>query len=665
MKNRFLVCFAFVIMLLNTICCSNSNKEAFTITWKNWDGDILEIDNDVPYGSIPSYDSDIPTKEGTNDYNYVFDGWSPAVSKVTENKTYAAVFKEERIKYTLLFDLDGGSSPSYVSSKEVFSLNLSDFFFDVSKMGYSFRGWSYNGSVVFDEDGNQLSYPTMASEMQFVAIFNQKVKLTITTNMKEAGTIVGDGEYPYNTCVDISVNTYLGYSFVGWYSSNSYLSNSINYQIMLWEEDVTIEARFKLSSFTFNAYVNAPHLGSILVKYQGNTQYSTFSKAYDYTQSITVSVYSKTDVRFLGWYDEDGNVITTNISYSFSMPNYNYTLEARWNYFTISYVLNGGENNKLNPDSYALESGTINLYEPQRYNYKFIGWYLDDKLLTSIDSNIGKNIVLIAKWKMIPVLIDEKISYGLYPQENINDSEIISKLNNLQETNEKGWYFLDGEYYVKDVAVERDREYIHYFSSGTEIICGETYWFKCSPIKWNIISLSDNLYTLASSMLIDYQMFDQNYNNYDKSDIRRWLNNYFYNVAFDGSDDYIVETLVDNSSQTTDYPNNNYCCDDTLDKVSLVSASESCNKAFKTSDYMRAISGIYNHKGQRTTYQPATYYPYTYCGIYWTRSPSHSSGTGVNLSILTGSDTEGTGDFGISSTNKFHYVRPRIVIELY
>ncbi len=64
----------------------------YTITWKNYDGTILEIDSDVAYGTTPSYDGATPTKAGDTQYSYTFDGWSPTLTKVTSNQTYTAKF---------------------------------------------------------------------------------------------------------------------------------------------------------------------------------------------------------------------------------------------------------------------------------------------------------------------------------------------------------------------------------------------------------------------------------------------------------------------------------------------------------------------------------------------------------------------------------------------
>ena len=59
----------------------------YTITWKNRDNTVLETDQNVPYGSTPTYNGSTPTYNGQR-----ATGWSPAVSSVTGNQTYTATY---------------------------------------------------------------------------------------------------------------------------------------------------------------------------------------------------------------------------------------------------------------------------------------------------------------------------------------------------------------------------------------------------------------------------------------------------------------------------------------------------------------------------------------------------------------------------------------------
>lgn len=79
----------------------------FTITWKNWDGTLLQTYK-VPYGTQAEWLSTNPTREKNVDYTYDFTGWSPALGKVTSDVTYTATYEAKQIKYTITFVQDGG-----------------------------------------------------------------------------------------------------------------------------------------------------------------------------------------------------------------------------------------------------------------------------------------------------------------------------------------------------------------------------------------------------------------------------------------------------------------------------------------------------------------------------------------------------------------------------
>ena len=133
----------------NSSSNTTSKEENFyVVTWKNYDGTILEIDENVLKGSTPSYDGEIPLKNEDDKYTYTFNGWSPNLSEVISDITYTATFKEDLKIYNLVVtSLD--TSKGNVSVKgtpnfgEEIVVNASP------SEGYDFVGWyDDNNSLV-------------------------------------------------------------------------------------------------------------------------------------------------------------------------------------------------------------------------------------------------------------------------------------------------------------------------------------------------------------------------------------------------------------------------------------------------------------------------------------------------------------------------------------
>ena len=186
-----------------------------------------------------------------------------------------------------------------------------------------------------------------------------------------------------------------------------------------------------------------------------------------------------------------------------------------------------------------------------------------------------------------PVISSDKryVTYGLYPQTvlvNVND--IYATLESDAVLCSNGWYYYNDEYYAKTTAYLSD-ETNTTFDNGNSVVNGETYWFKCEPISWKLCLRYDGYYFCLATKLLDagcyyhdideYRIIDGKDiqpNNYMYSDIRAWLNNEFYNGAFDSRDEFIITDEVDNtrsSCDSSESAQNKYTCPNTHDKVYL------------------------------------------------------------------------------------------------
>ncbi len=77
----------------------NPVPRKYTIRWMNG-SQSLETDYSVPYGTIPEYNGETPTKDDPR-ITYTFEGWSPRVEAVAGDQDYFAVFSSKTRMYTV------------------------------------------------------------------------------------------------------------------------------------------------------------------------------------------------------------------------------------------------------------------------------------------------------------------------------------------------------------------------------------------------------------------------------------------------------------------------------------------------------------------------------------------------------------------------------------
>jgi hypothetical protein len=121
------------VMCVTLVSCSEKNEsKGYTITWKNIDEEILEVDENVSQGSMPSFDGKTPTMESDGQFDYVFSGWEPNLVEVTEDKVYYATFEKSYLhsEYNGSYVLKQIITEK-ISSGDKTTYKLGDFYFGV------------------------------------------------------------------------------------------------------------------------------------------------------------------------------------------------------------------------------------------------------------------------------------------------------------------------------------------------------------------------------------------------------------------------------------------------------------------------------------------------------------------------------------------------------
>jgi uncharacterized repeat protein (TIGR02543 family) len=112
---------------------------------------------------------------------------------------------------------------------------------------------------------------------------------------------------------------------------------------------------------------------------------------------------TKDGYTFAGWFTDD-DTFQEEWTFASDTVSEAFTLHAKWteNEYTITYNLDGGDNNVGNPATFGITDLDITLLDATKDSYTFGGWYTEDtyeNLVTSI-TTIG-NVVLYAKFTVI------------------------------------------------------------------------------------------------------------------------------------------------------------------------------------------------------------------------------------------------------------------------
>lgn len=165
----------------------SANVNEYTITWCNYDGSVLKVDENVPYGTEIYYTGETPSKPSTIDHVYYFETWEPEVVPVTGNATYTAVYQElDRYYHITWKNYDGSTlkvnSVPYGTVPEYDGINPTKP--EDTGYTYSFSGWSPEVVAVTGEATYTAQYNAVPKT--FSVIFYDEDGTTVIENQTVA-----------------------------------------------------------------------------------------------------------------------------------------------------------------------------------------------------------------------------------------------------------------------------------------------------------------------------------------------------------------------------------------------------------------------------------------------------------------------------------------------
>ncbi len=549
---------------------------------------------------------------------YTINGWTDENDKTVIFGNDGTVFVDSAYiyakttpnRYKISYDARGGevkNSSSEVTFDSKYTLDVP------TKTGYSFLCWamsvydSQSGYSTEQEltfrDGLSCTFYTFDKDITAYAKYEvNSYNVNVESNDNSAGTVFGAGEYNFWSDVTVKATTNDGYTWLGWYDGDTKLTDDLSYTFNMPSENKTYTAIWIKCPVTLTK--NIDEAGTV-----SGVEKTVLGK------ETTITASTNNGYTWKGWYDGDTK-LTDELFYTFNMPSESKTFTAKFEMCTAHTPDDNCVCTKCEITAHAIKNGNYCRH-------------------------------------------DNDIYFGSYPQTKVTDNDITTALNNMAGTlpassNSADWtaygYYIDGSvsnfmwYIDKEYNGEKYRgvyftSYRPYYTTASSsdknsnqddngYYTSTVYWFKYEPIKWTILNETDGKALILADLALDSQQYYRSdysgtqtrngrsvyANDYVESDIRKWLNDTFYNTAFNDLQKALIETTaIDN--KTTGYNTNTYNSNqiNTEDKIFLLSYKDVFSSYFSSNSARQKQSTDYAKSQGCYTYNGNCY--------WWLRSP--------------------------------------------
>ena len=401
----------------------NSVPHKCTVTWKNGDS-VLETDENVEYGTTPTYDGVEPTKAADAQYSYVFAGWTPEVVAANGDVTYTAVFTSVLNKYTVTWkngdttletdeNVEYGTIPTYNGEEPQKAAD--------AQYVYVFSGWS---PVVSEVVGNVTYVAQFISAPNSYTIVWKNGDTTLETdeNVTYGSTPSYDGTTPTK-----AATAQYTYTFSGWTPQISSVTGSVTYQAQFTET-------LRTYTVTFYSEDGLTVLDTVTVEYGSNAVYSKSTPVKNATAGHTYVFEKWVTAQGGSVADDLTNVIGDRSVYAsfkeFVRTVTVYIVSNNTDYGTVSVsTLNNvpyGATITVNGNTVTINGQTVTANAntaTAQYTYTFANWTADatvgnDTIITANFSRFVNSYTITWKNGDDTLETDENVAYGTTPVYN-------------------------------------------------------------------------------------------------------------------------------------------------------------------------------------------------------------------------------------------------------
>jgi uncharacterized repeat protein (TIGR02543 family) len=586
---------------------------------------------------------------------------------------YVAKFSTNSYAVAITADSTMGSATGAGTYAYKGSVSLSA----TANSGYTFSGW-YDGQTlissanpyVFAMPYNDLAYTAKFTINSYtVSLISSEVATT------PAGTceVSGAGTYAFGSSATISAVPAAGYGFLGWYDGSTLVSSSNSYTFTVPAKNISYVAK----------YSKKYHVS--VTSFDETKGTITGAGDFAYSSNVTVTGTGLGKYNSVTWYDDSFASVSTDLIYTFAMPEADVNLSADFGTrYTVTFknwdgtVLQRGKWDEGTTPAYS--GSTPTRPSDDLHTYTFSEW-------SPVIASVTMNATYTATYTSSAVPLGDSFALGKYPQTVVEDATLKAALASATDTDSDG-YLEYGSNEYKEVEGTPYESGYKSTSGNTNFVTGTTYYFKVEPIQWKVLSGKGTTTGLVVSEKILTNIAFSTYSNnrtisnstvspsnYKYSTLRAMLNCYddfsysgkgFLDVAFTSEEKTcIATTTVDNSASTANTAFTGFACANTNDKIFALSYMDLCNTDYGfdsgTFTYDMVRQGTLTDYARATGAQMSTDSSYYGKGCWWSRSPySDDSHYGSFASYVRFSSV-----VSYDSVRNAHYgVRPSFTVNL-
>ena len=331
--------------------------------------------------------------EATVKPGYNFVGWFINGTCVSEDLKYTFAMKSSNIeieaRYNYFTVLTSSYSDDYekagtyteLKSKKI-SVGEQVTVEATVNAGYNFEGWFINNVCVSEE--LTYSFVMKGKDVDLEARWSYYTVSvnSYTDEQGTAGTFTRktDEKISIGETVTLTATVNKGFNFEGWYVDGNHIGSDFEYNFIMKDENVDIEAVYSYYSITVESWSDEQGMAGTYPK-KDNERISA-------GETVTLTATVADGYNFEGWYI-DGVCVCSKLTYQFVMEKANKTISAEYSYYTIT---SNGYLSKWGYGNLEDVQGTYTKYDYKKVSigdkvvfvatagdgYTFEGWYLND-----------------------------------------------------------------------------------------------------------------------------------------------------------------------------------------------------------------------------------------------------------------------------------------------